>query len=82
MNTITRYRSSDFVHKILMPKEKNQWEIDQWCKDQFGARWEAVGNRSGTWCCFWRGFKNDASGDYEWFFVNKDDAMWFSLRWA
>lgn len=82
MNTIIRYRSSDFVHRVLMSKAKKQWEMNLWCQEQFGPRWEVTGNRSGRWCVFWRGLRDEDSSTYEWLFVNEDDAMWFSLRWA
>lgn len=82
MTTVTRYRSSDFVHRILMPKEKNQWQIDQWCMYQFGPRWSVTENRQGRWCCFWRGPRSEDGAHYEWLFVNEADALLFALRWS
>jgi len=82
MNTVVRYRSSDFIHKILMPKEKNQWEVDQWCKEQFGPRWEATGNRSGRWCCFWRGFGHERAGTKDYVILDEKKFTMFLLRWA
>lgn len=81
MTTVTRYRSQDFVHRILLPKHRHQWQVDQWCREQFGDRWEATGNRAGTWCVFWRGLRDEDSSLYEWLFVNKADAVLFALRW-
>lgn len=51
----------------------------EWCLQQFGPRWEAVGNRSGTWCCFWNGHRSGRG--YTWHFKREEDANWFALRW-
>lgn len=80
--TVIRYRSTDFVHRILLPKHRHQWQADQWCREQFGDRWEATGNRSGRWCVFWRGLRDEDSSLYEWLFVNEADALLFALRWS
>jgi hypothetical protein len=72
--------SRDFVHTITLPKMKRQWEVDKWCTEQFGPRWEAVGYREGVWCCFWKG--RSIPGSYEWLFANEQDANWFMLKWG
>lgn len=83
MTTVTRYRSSDFVHRILMPKIHYQWQVNQWCQEQFGPRWEATSDQSGRWFEFWRpGMRDEDYTVYEWCFVNEADALLFVLRWA
>lgn len=73
-------KSTEFVYKVTLPKFKEQWLVDKWCKEQFGPRWEAVGNRAGTWCCFWRG--RSIPGSYEWLFSDEKQFAWFMLRWS
>ena len=82
MNTVTRYRSTDFVHRILLPKSEDQWQISYWCKEQFGPRWSVTENRQGRWCCFWRGLRETDFSMYEWLFVNEQDALLFALKWS
>ena len=72
----------DFPYRLVMPKHQKQWEVDLWCKEQFGPRWSAVSNRAGVWCCFWIGTRaGEDSGKYEWLFEREADAILFSLRW-
>lgn len=66
--------------RLVIPKIKQQWRADDWCKEKFGMRWSAVDNREGTWCCFWAGVK--APKCYEWLFKNEKDAILFLLRWS
>lgn len=79
--TVARYLSTDFVHQIQLSKIQHQWQVDQWCQEQFGPRWEATGNQSGRWCVFWRGLHQEDYSLYEWLFVNEADALLFVLRW-
>ena len=72
--------SRDFPHVFVLPKMKSQLEADQWCEQQFGPKWEAIGNRQGVWCCFWKG--RGVPGSYEWMFQNKRDATLFILKWS
>ncbi len=81
MTTVTRYRSQDFIHRILLPKLEDQWQVSNWCIEQFGPRWSVTENRSGRWCCFWRGLRENDFSIYEWLFVNEQDTVLFSLRW-
>lgn len=56
----------------------------QWCIEQWGHRWEAVGNRSGTWCVFWGGFgmsSQKRDSHYQWWFETEQQQIMFTLRW-
>ena len=52
-----------------------------WCLEQLGSRWEAIGNRSGNWCCFWAGFRGENAGKYIFHFTHYEDAVLFALKW-
>ena len=65
-------------HEILIPKER-QRQAAEWCTETFGPRWEAVGNRSGTWSCFWAGF--NSGGNYRFAFVKEEDAIICAMRY-
>ena len=56
----------------------------QWCIEQWGHRWEAVGNREGIWCVFWGGFgmsSQKRDSHYQWWFETEQQQMLFTLRW-
>lgn len=55
-------------------------EAGKWCMDQFGTRWEAVGNQSGRWSMFWAG--RDAPKKYRFCFAEEQDMVWFVLKWS
>lgn len=55
-------------------------EAEHWCVTQWGPRWEAVGNRAGTWCLFWGG--RDRFNNYQWWFETEEQRMWFTLKWG
>lgn len=74
--------SKDFPYVFYIPHKKNHWEADAWCRQHFGERWSVVDNRQGVWCCFWRGFRSQGPGHYEWLFENERDALLFALRWS
>jgi hypothetical protein len=58
-------------------------DAKQWCEEQWGPRWEAVGYRSGTWCVFWGGNRVEMlPSHYQWWFETEKQRMWFSLRWT
>ena len=76
MNTKT---ARDFPHHIVTAKT-NHWEATDWCEKQLGKRWEVTGNREGVWCCFWRG--RSVPGHYDWYFLNEQDALLFTLKWT
>ena len=78
--TPVQYRSRDFVHKIVTPRDRIP-DATLWCEQQFGPRWAVTGPRSGRWCCFWRGFRSEDGAHYEWLFANESDAIMFTLRW-
>lgn len=58
-----------FVHRAVV-----------WCEEQFGPRWEAIGNRAGTWCVFWSG-RRTVEGCYQWWFETEQQKILFALRW-
>ena len=60
--------------------KKLGYEVEEWCRDNIGERWFAVGRKTGNWTCFWVG--RDDPKSYLWCFRNEKDAFWFSLRWA
>ena len=58
-------------------------DAERWCREQWGPRWEAIGNRSGTWCLFWGGTRVEmAPSTYQWWFETEEQRMWFSLKWC
>jgi len=59
-----------------------QAQVMTWCRENFGVEWQITGNRSGTWCCFWSGFRKNGESGYEYHFANESDAVLFSLRWT
>lgn len=64
-----------FIHKSV------QREAAQWCREQYGERWQATGrgNRQGVWTVFWAG--RDSFSMYRFCFVNEQDMILFILRW-
>jgi len=60
--------------------KKLSHEAEEWCRDNIGERWFAVGRKTGNWTCFWVG--RDDPKSYSWHFRNEKDAFWFSLRWG
>lgn len=68
----------DLPHKIQIEKNnRNLYEMEDWCKNNLGPRWEAIGNRQGIWCCFWAGVKQHKM--YDFYFANESDMIWFKL---
>lgn len=66
-------------HEVLVESPKHG-PAGKWCEQQFGTRWEVVGNRSGRWCLFWAG--RDAPKKYRFCFADEQDMVWFVLRWS
>jgi len=55
---------------------------ERWCVEQWGTRWEAIGNRSGSWCVFWAGpGRQYEEQQYQWWFETEQQQMWFTLKW-
>ncbi len=69
----------DFPHHIVTGKT-NHWKATNWCEENFGPRWEAIGNRKGRWCVFWKG--RSVPGSYDWYFVDEKDYLLFVLKWT
>jgi len=58
-------------------------DAQRWCRDQWGPRWQAAGNRQGTWCVFWGGKSvENFPSTYQWWFATEQQRAWFLLRWA
>jgi hypothetical protein len=68
----------DLPYTIRIHKNKHH-EVEQWCKEHIGERWEAIGNRDGNWCCFWAGRKDFAG--YNFHFAREEDMIWVALKW-
>jgi hypothetical protein len=68
----------DFPYQTVTDRT-NHGKAVEWCKEKFGPRWEAIGYREGTWCTFWQG--RGVPGSYEWFFLNEQDYLMFTLKW-
>lgn len=73
---ITTYCHLDY--EVLIHKRQHHAAM-RWCEEQHGARWEAIGNRSGVWCVFWAG--RDHYDQYRFCFAHEKDMIWFALRW-
>lgn len=59
-------------------------EAEAWCVEQWGHRWQAVGNHEGTWCVFWGGFgmsSQKRDSHYQWWFETEQQQMLFTLKW-
>lgn len=69
-------------HQVLIHKDVHR-EAAQWCREQFGERWQATGrdNRQGVWAVFWAGIRGQESM-YRFRFINESDLMVFILRWS
>jgi hypothetical protein len=59
-------------------------EAKEWCEARWGARWEAIGNREGSWCVFWAGpgYIKYGQGQYQWWFETEEQRLLFALRWS
>jgi hypothetical protein len=66
-------------HSILIDS-KHHMEASIWCVEQFGKRWEVLGNTDGVWTMFWAG--RDHPGKYVFHFAEAQDKMLFVLRWS
>lgn len=60
--------------------KKLSLEAQEWCEENVGERWFAVGRKTGSWTMFWAG--KDSPKNYIWYFRNEKDATWFALRWS
>lgn len=69
----------DLPYHVQVHKSKH-YLAEAWCQEYLGPRWEAMGNKTGTWCCFWAGRKNYAGYDY--YFADSYDSIVFALKWA
>ena len=73
-------RMPHFKHKAYITTRRIvKTEIDPWCREQFGPRFDLLDNITGTWTYAWAGPEHMT--DYEFRFVNDKDAFLFRLRW-
>ena len=70
----------DLPYEVVIGKN-NHYMASDWCQARFGKRWEAIGHREGTWCCFWAGTRGDDAGKYRYHFQFQEDAVFFALKW-
>jgi len=67
---------------------QTNWKIlhdaQRWCRDQWGPRWQSIGNREGTWCVVWAGTRigDNLPSTYQWWFETEQQRSWFLLRWS
>jgi hypothetical protein len=76
INAVQQYRQLD--HEVMIHKDRHRGAVE-WCQEQFGKRWEAIGYRAGTWAVFWAG--RNHPGKYRFCFAHERDLVWFTLRW-
>lgn len=68
----------DLPNNVCIHKSKFH-DAEVWCRNNLGPRWEALGNRSGIWCCFWAGTRDMIH--YNFYFLKEEDALIFRLKW-
>ncbi len=72
-------------YEVLIHKDQARRAM-RWCEEHYGPRWEAIGNRTGIWCCFWAGFPRDKNrvqtSHYRYYFESEEMAMFFTLQWV
>jgi hypothetical protein len=57
-------------------------EAEPWCIEQWGHRWQVVGNTEGTWTVFWTGNQvENYPSTYQWWFASEQQQLMFTLRW-
>jgi hypothetical protein len=66
-------------HSVLIDAKKHG-DAGKWCLEEFGKRWEAIGNTDGYWTMFWAG--REDHDKYIFHFAEEKDMMWFILRWS
>jgi hypothetical protein len=76
--TVQQYKYSHLDHEVLIHKSRHR-AAQEWCEQQFGRQWEAIGYRSGTWAVFWAG--RESFDQYRFCFAQEKDLVWFTLRW-
>lgn len=70
---------SHLDYEVLIHKDIHR-AAGEWCEQQFGRRWEAIGYRSGRWAMFWAGRIN--FDQYRFCFADEQDKLMFILRWS
>jgi hypothetical protein len=73
---VQTYRHLD--HEVLIHRDQHR-AAQEWCEEQFGRRWEAIGYRAGIWTVFWGG--RESFDQYRFCFAHEKDLVWFTLRW-
>jgi len=72
-------------HEIMVDIDRGidlhrHYAAEDWCIEQFGKRWTALGDATGArWACFWAG-RNDPAR-YRFCFAESKDAVFFALKW-
>lgn len=73
-------RSRQLRHRVLSTTTPGQARV--WCRQHFGAAWDPLEHRDGTWCVRWDGKFRSIGPQYIWRFAREQDAVLFSLRWT
>lgn len=72
-----------FDYKIRMSAPTQAGElmkIKNWCREQFGERFNLSTNVPGKWQVFWN--SGEPGESYTWYFKREEDAALFALRWV
>ncbi len=76
---IDKKEMAHLEYEVLLDNYKHTI-AGEWCKKQFGSRWNPIDNRSGRWAMFWA--PGIPSNRYRFCFANEEDMVWFMLRWS
>jgi hypothetical protein len=76
--TIQNLASQSLEHEVYLNLEP--YLVDFWLNENVGIEWDPVNSRSGNWAVFWLG--RFELPKYVYLFAEKNDAVWFTLRWA
>ncbi len=77
ITTVQQYSHLD--HEVMIHRDQCR-RVMRWCEEQYGPRWEAIGNRTGVWSVFWAG--RGHTDQYRFCFAKEKDMLLFILRWA
>jgi hypothetical protein len=70
-----------FPYVIALEREIS-YDARLWCENQFGPMWNQIKNQNGIWYFSFGGPKTGNYYAFEWFFLNEQHIMLFSLRWS
>ena len=76
--TETFQQYSHLDYEVMIHKDQRR-AAQEWCQEQLGRRWEAIGYRTGVWAVFWAG--RGHTDQYRFCFARERDMLMFVLRW-